>query len=63
MTRSAKGTVEIPGHNVKAKAGLNKTIVDQWWGELTRQRSYKQHWRSGILESVVPQYASQQCLE
>ena len=29
MTRSAKGTVEEPGHNVKAKSGLNKAILDQ----------------------------------
>jgi putative transposase len=29
MPRSEKGTVEIPGHNVKAKAGLNKAILDQ----------------------------------
>ena len=61
MTRSAKGTVEIPGHNVKAKAGLNKAILDQGWGELTRQLSYKQHWRGGILVLVPPQYTSQQC--
>jgi putative transposase len=26
MSRAAKGTVEIPGHNAKAKAGLNKAI-------------------------------------
>jgi putative transposase len=57
MTRSAKGTVEIPGHNVKAKAGLNKAIVDQGWGELTRQLTYKQYWRGGILVSVPPRNA------
>lgn len=28
MTRSAKGTVEEPGRNVKQKAGLNRSILD-----------------------------------
>jgi putative transposase len=28
MTASAKGTVETPGQNVKAKAGLNRAILD-----------------------------------
>jgi putative transposase len=29
MTRSAAGTVEHPGSNVRQKAGLNKSILDQ----------------------------------
>ena len=28
MTASAKGTIEKPGKNVKAKAGLNRAILD-----------------------------------
>ncbi|WP_333764313.1 zinc ribbon domain-containing protein [Streptomyces sp. IBSBF 2390] len=28
MTRSAKGTVEAPGRNVRQKAGLNRAILD-----------------------------------
>ena len=28
MTRSAKGTVEAPGKNVRQKAGLNRNILD-----------------------------------
>lgn len=46
---------------MKAKSGLNKAIVDQGCGELTRQLSYKQHWRGGMLVLVSPQYTSQQC--
>jgi putative transposase len=61
MSRSAKGTVEQPGKNVRAKAGLNKAIVDQGWGELIRQLSYKQQWRGGIVVLVPPQYTSQKC--
>ncbi len=63
MTRSAKGTIEKPGKNVKAKAGLNKAILDQGWGELQRQLAYKLQWRGGILILVPPQYTSQECSE
>lgn len=34
MTRSAKGTPERPGRNVRQKAGLNRRILDSGWGEL-----------------------------
>ena len=63
MTRSAKGTVEIPGCNVKAKPGLNKATLDQGWGTQTRQLGDKQSWRGGLLVLVPPQYTSQKCLE
>ncbi len=33
MSKSAKGTVENPGKNVKQKSGLNRAILDQSWGE------------------------------
>lgn len=32
MVRSAKGTLEEPGVNVRAKAGLNRAILAQCWG-------------------------------
>jgi putative transposase len=63
MTRSVKGSIENPGRNVKAKSGLNKSILDQGWGELMRQLGYKQNWRGGILVLVPPAYTSQQCSE
>jgi putative transposase len=63
MSKSARGTIEKPGRNVRAKSGLNKAILDQGWGELTRQISYKQYWRGGVLVLVPPQYTSQQCSE
>ncbi len=34
MTRSAKGTDEHPGTNVKARSGLNREILATGWGEL-----------------------------
>jgi putative transposase len=33
MSRSAAGAVEQPGSKVRQKAGLNKSILDQGWGE------------------------------
>jgi putative transposase len=37
MTRSAKGTVEQPGRNVRQKAGLNREILRSGWGLLVRR--------------------------
>jgi putative transposase len=61
MTASAKGTAESPGRNVKQKAGLNKSILDQGWGEFSRQLEYKQSWRGGWVLYVNPAYTSQTC--
>jgi putative transposase len=33
MTRSAHGTIEQPGQNVAAKAGLNRSILDAGWAQ------------------------------
>jgi putative transposase len=33
MTRSASGTVQEPGRNVAAKAGLNRSILDAGWAQ------------------------------
>jgi putative transposase len=35
MTAKASGTVEAPGRNVAAKAGLNRSILDAGWGQFT----------------------------
>ena len=61
MSASAKGTLEQPGKNVKAKSGLNKSIQDQGWGETRRQLEYKTQWRNGTLVVVDPRYTSQIC--
>jgi putative transposase len=37
MSRSAAGSAERPGRNVRAKSGLNKAILDQGWYEFRRQ--------------------------
>jgi putative transposase len=35
MTATAAGTVEAPGRNVAAKAGLNRSILDAGWAQFT----------------------------
>ena len=41
LSTSAAGTVEAPGRNVRAKSGLNRSILDQGWFEFRRQLDYK----------------------
>jgi putative transposase len=54
MTRSAKGTLEQPGSNVAQKAGLNRAILEECWGELRRQLDYKTCWYGSALVAVNP---------
>jgi len=61
MSKSAAGTSEAPGRNVKAKSGLNKAILDQGWFEFRRQLQYKLDWNGGILIAVLPQNTSRTC--
>ena len=61
MSKSAAGTVSQPGRNVRAKSGLNRTILDQGWYEMRRQLEYKQLWRGGQVLAVPPAYTSQRC--
>lgn len=61
MSASAAGTKEEPGTNVKAKSGLNKSILDQGWFEFRRQLDYKSKWLGGQLVLVNPAYTSQTC--
>jgi putative transposase len=63
MSASAKGTIENPGTNVTAKAGLNRRIADQGWGEFDRQLAYKLAWQGGLLLRVDPRNTSRECNE
>ena len=58
MTRSAKGTRENPGRNVRAKAGLNRGILRSGWGLLVRRLAEK---APGRVEKVRPALTSQRC--
>ena len=63
MSKSAKGTVEEPGRNVRAKSGLNRAILDQGWSEFRRQMEYKQLWQGGEVILVHPRNTSRACPE
>jgi putative transposase len=58
MTRSAKGTSDKPGRNVRAKAGLNREILRSGWGLLVRRLEDKAGER---VEKIKPAYTSQRC--
>ena len=58
MTRSAKGTIEQPGRNVRQKAGLNREIMRSGWGLLVRRLENK---APGRVEQINPAYTSQTC--
>ncbi|RRN05793.1 transposase [Bibersteinia trehalosi] len=61
MSKSAKGTEEEHGKNVKQKSGLNRAILDQSWFEFRRQLDYKTQWLGGFLVAVPPQNTSRAC--
>ena len=61
MTASARGTVENPSTNVRAKAGLNRELLLRALGEAGRMLEYKLRLRGGMLIKVPPQYTSQTC--
>lgn len=58
MTRSARGTVEAPGRNVRAKAGLNRSIMAGGWGLFVARLEDK---ASGRVEKINPAYTSLTC--
>ena len=56
MTKSAKGTIEVPGKNVKAKSGLNREILASGWYRLEQALAYKMQ-----VAKVPAAYTSQTC--
>jgi putative transposase len=61
MTRSAKGTVEAPGTNVKAKAGLNRALLDAGFGMLATLIREKAANAAREVVQVDARYSSQTC--
>ncbi|MFL6054151.1 MAG: RNA-guided endonuclease InsQ/TnpB family protein, partial [Actinoallomurus sp.] len=58
MVRSACGTIAAPGKNVRAKAGLNRSIHAAGWGLLVTRLEDK---APGRVEKINPAYTSQIC--
>jgi len=61
MSASAAGTPEAPGTQVRAKSGLNRSILDQGWFEFRRQLDYKTAWAGGHLIAVPAHNTSRTC--
>ena len=61
MVRSAKGTVENPGSNVRQKAGLNRSILYQGWYGIRRKLEYKCQWYGRQLIAVPARNTSRLC--
>ncbi|XVQ13521.1 RNA-guided endonuclease InsQ/TnpB family protein [Spirillospora sp. CA-255316] len=58
MTRSARGTIERPGRNVAAKAGLNRGILAGGWAMLVERLEHK---APGRVYRIDPAGTSQRC--
>ena len=60
-TASAKGDTENPGKKVKQKSGLNRSILEQCWGEFISQLEYKCASVGGSVVRVDPKDTTQRC--
>ncbi|MHB8189887.1 MAG: RNA-guided endonuclease InsQ/TnpB family protein [Ferrimicrobium sp.] len=65
MTRSAKGTLQSPGKNVRAKSGLNRSILEQGWGLFRQRLTDKATNATELVQITVinPAYTSLRCSE
>jgi putative transposase len=61
LTRSARGTTEHPGGNVRAKAGLNRSILSMAWGKAEQMLAYKCRMQGGVLVKVDARNSSVEC--
>ena len=61
MTKSAAGTLDNPGMNVRQKSGLNKSILDAAPSRLLSMISYKAERAGGMMIKIDPKGTSQTC--
>jgi putative transposase len=61
MTRTAKGTSEEPGVGVRAKAGLNRALLDAGFGMLASLIREKAAYAARTVIEVDARYSSQTC--
>lgn len=61
MTKAAKGTMENPGVNVRAKSGLNRELLRLGISHLMTRCQQKAELRGGNVVFVDPRYTSQTC--
>lgn len=58
MVRSAKGTIDKPGRNVRQKAGLNCAIHAAGWSLFATRLGHK---AASRVEKINPHFSSQRC--
>ena len=58
MTKSASGTVDNPGKNVKQKSGLNRSLLNMSFGKFVRMLAYKLELTGRKLILVDPRNTS-----
>lgn len=61
LTASAKGTMEEPGTEVQKKATINRSMLEQTWGEFSQLLEYKAEGAGIELVRVDPAYTSVIC--
>lgn len=61
MTKSAKGTIDNPGINVKQKSGLNRELLNIGFGLTEEMLKYKCEWYKSYLVKVNPKNSSCEC--
>jgi putative transposase len=61
MTRSAKGTLEQSGRNVRAKSGLNRAILAKGWHQFALALSSSARYTGTTVVAVPAAYTSQRC--
>ncbi len=61
LTRSARGTIDEPGEDVRKKANINRSMLSQTWGEFAEMLAYKAEGAGMQLVRVDPAYTSQIC--
>ena len=61
MTRSAKGTLEEPGTNVRAKSGLNRAILAKGWHQFALALASAARYTGTTVVAVPAAFTSQRC--
>jgi putative transposase len=61
MTRSAKGSLAQPGRNVRAKAGLNRRMLDAGFGQFERLIAEKVAETARQIVRIDARFSSQEC--
>ena len=61
MTKSARGTLDNPGQNVKQKTGLNRFMLEQNWGKFVQFLKYKMEELGHVLIEIDPRDTSRTC--